>query len=452
MQFLNEQYGRAEAQFIPIYGRRRVGKTELIKQFVKNKEHFYFLAKKQDMQQELLRFKNNISRKFNVFLEKNGSWEELFLEIRKKVIDKHERLILVIDEFPYWIEKDEAIVSEFQYIFDEILKDTNCFLILCGSSVGMMETEVLGHRSPLYGRRTGQLKIDTMPFRDFCRFFPKWPFEEVIKAYGALDGVPFYIKEFDVGRSFIENVESTFWRHNSLLNEEAEILLKEELREVNRYLTILKALHDGAAKLNDIAAKSYVDITNINKYLNTLTKLRFIKKEYPVTIQKPKQKNYVYTITDNFFKFWLTYVYPYQGDIAIGELGFLRRLLGTTYNTYLGNIFEEICGEFLSRTKGELPAHFTKMGRWWYKDKEIDLLALNEESGEIMFIECKWKDEVNAKKIVEELREKSKNVKWHEEKRHEHFCIIARSFRQRIKEKDVLLFDLKDIEAAFKRM
>ena len=99
-----------------------------------------------------------------------------------------------------------------------------------------------------------------------------------------------------------------------------------------------------------------------------------------------------------------------------------------------------------------MPAHFTKMGRWWYKDKEIDLLALNEESGEIMFTECKWKDKVNAKKIVEELREKSKNVKWHEGKRHEHFCIIARSFRQRIKEKDVLLFDLKDIEAAFKRM
>lgn len=453
LRFLRERNSSSSAELVPVYGRRRIGKTETIKQFIKNKPHFYFLAREIDLAIERNRFLKEFSSKFNVFLDNSNSWESIFNGITEKVLrNSKEKFVIAIDEFPYWIKRDKTVVSEFQHVWDEILSKENVFLVLCGSSVGMMETDVIGYKSPLYGRRTGQIKLNELSFKNFSKFFPDLNTEETMKFYGALGGTPFYIKEFDSKNIFIQNIEKTFWNSHSVLNAEAEFLLKEELREVERYLRILRAVFEGSTKLNEIATKSGIDITNINKYLSTLLNLGFIKREYPAITNKPKRKNFIYAVSDNYFRFWLNYVYPFQSDIEISEISAPKRFLEKDYNSYMGKIFEEICKEFLILSKGLF--NFSKIGRWWYKDKEIDLIALNESEKKAFFVECKWKNKVNPFKELKKLKEKAGFVDWHSSKRKEFYCIIAKSFyipKKKLKEKNFFLFDLKDLEKAFKK-
>jgi len=448
--FLNERYRSRTAEFIPMYGRRRVGKTQTIKQFIQDKPHFYFLARKRDPELEMKPFAEKISRKFNVFLDRSDSWEGIFEGIAKKIIrNSRRKFLIIIDEFPYWIEKDKSIVSEFQYAWDEILSKENVFLILCGSSVSMMETDVIGYKSPLYGRRTGQIKLGILSFKNFTKFFPNLDMEEIMKLYGSADGIPFYIKEFDPKKRFMENIGNTFWQSKSILNAEAEFLLKEELREVEKYLSIMRSVFGGSTKLNEIASKSRVDITNINKYLNTLINLGFMRKESPVIVNRPKRKNYIYRISDNYFRFWLSYVYPFQSDIEIDETDSLLDFFKRDYPSYMGHVFEDICAEFLINIRDRRGLQFNKIGRWWEKDKEIDLVGINSETRQILFVECKWKAGVNPEKVLRKLKEKAGFVDWNNDSRKERYCIIAKSFRSRPKLKNCLLFDLKDIEKTF---
>ncbi|MBI2135982.1 ATP-binding protein [Candidatus Woesearchaeota archaeon] len=444
LKILEEAYRSQRPGFLPVYGRRRVGKTELIKHFIKDKAHFYFLAKKRDIALELERFRLKFSEEFNVFIPESKTWDELFEYILKQI---KEKLIIVIDEFPFWIEKDSAIISDFQHLWDETLKKKNIFLILCGSSVSIMETDVLGYKSPLYGRRTGQLEVTKLNFAEFSKFFPRWGIEDKIKGYGALDGIPFYIQEFDQDKSFFDNVRDTFWKSGSILSKEVEFLLSQELREVEVYLSILRSIFEGASTLGEIASKSNVDITNINKYLRVLIDLRYITTETPVSIEKPKRKNFVYKLTDNFFSFWFNYVYPYRDEVEIGEIKRLEAAFKKDYDRYLGYVFEEICKQQLRSLK--LPITPTKIGRWWYKEDEIDILCLDEtanDNKEALFIECKWKelDEKSALAIIEKLKEKSKLVALKRKK--EYFGMIAKKLdgKERLRNAGYIVFDTRD--------
>lgn len=440
---LEERYSSKSAEFVPIYGRRRVGKTELIKQFIKNKPHFYFLAKKRRLDDERERFRLKFSKDFNIFILEAKDWDAIFENIYKGL---NERLVVVIDEFPFWIEKDKSILSDFQHLWDEVLKDKNIFLILCGSYVSIMESDVLGYKSPLYGRRTAQLEVNKLAFKDFIKFFPKWELEDAIRAYGALEGIPFYIKEFDLDKNFLENVNNTFWKSGSVLNKETEFLLSQELREVEVYMSILRSIFEGASKLNEIATKSHVEITNINKYIKVLINLKFVATESPVIVNRPKRKNFVYKITDNFFSFWLNYVYPFRDNIEIGEIEGLRKFFQQDYDRYLGSVFEGICKQVIHNLK--LPLRPTKTGRWWHKDKEIDLICLDENKKEVLFVECKWSDvkEKEARKLLEELKEKSKFVEWDRKK--EHFGLIGKrvSGKENLRKQGFFILDLEEIK------
>lgn len=426
---LENAYKSKKPQFFIIYGRRRVGKTELIKHFIKDKMHFYFLAKQQPMSLEFNRFKEKFSKKFNIYVAGN-EWESFFSEVFKKI---KKRMIIVIDEFPYWIIKEKGVVSEFQYLWDEILCKKNVFLIFLGSYISIMETNVLSYKSPLYGRRTGQIYVEGLKIKHLKDFFPHYNIEEIVKTYGALGAIPYYLIHFNPRMNFEENVLNTFLNNVHPLYQDAEILLRIELREPDIYFNIMKNILEGARKLNEIANKSKVDITNISKYLNTLIKLRLIKKIKPIT-SSPKEKNYLYVLEDNYFKFWLTYVYPYKEEIEENpemHLEFIKK----SYGDYLGNIFENFCRKAVNRIFS-----FTKIGKWWYKDKEIDIVGINEKSKEILFCECKWQNHVNGKKILKELEEKSREVKWESKK--SHYIVFAKSF----KKKNKLMFDLSDLD------
>ncbi|MBU3902532.1 MAG: ATP-binding protein [Candidatus Thermoplasmatota archaeon] len=434
LEVLENAYKSNKPDFIIIYGRRRLGKTELVKKFIKDKQAFYFLAKQENLELELERFKEKIAKKFNIFIEADNL-EKLFEEIGKKIKG---RTIIVIDEFPYWVLRDEKIISEFQYLWDEILSKQNRILILLGSYMSIMEQKVIGYKSPLYGRRTAQIEIKPFRVTDIKGFLPKYKIQDIIRTYGAADTIPYYLIQFDKNKTFWKNLRNTFLNTSNPLYQDAEILLSTELREYNTYFNIIKAIIDGSTKLSEIANKSRVDITNISKYLKVLTGLKIIRKIKPITAS-PKEKNYLYELKDNYFRFWLTYVYPYKEEIEENPDEHLRFIM-KNYPHYMGKIFEDFTTKILRQM---INIKFSKTGKWWYKNREIDIVGLNEPNRNIIFGECKWQDNINAEKIFEELKEKAEFVDWNKNKRKEHYAIFAKSFKKRAK--GCYCFDLKDI-------
>lgn len=430
LKSLNDFYERKGSQFIVIYGRRRVGKTELIKEFVKNREHIYFLADDRKDEFNIRELQLKMAELLNDTLFAKAEikdWVELFKEFSKR---NKKKIILAIDEFPYLIKANKSIPSVFQKIWDEILSKTSIYLILCGSSISMMEKEVLMKESPLYGRRTGQWLIEPIKFRYLHEFFPKYSMLDLIEAYSVLDGIPLYLLKFDSDDNVSKNIIARILKKGEFLYQEAEFLLKEELREPGNYFMILKAISFGKTKSGEIVDYTGLDKTLVSKYLDTLFKLHIVKKIYPVT-SREKIRDTRYVFEDNYFKFWLRFVYPNKSAIEEGKMVLNKQ----EFNQYVSFVFEEVCRQYVSEK-----LKYGKAGSWWHKEQEIDIVATGEKT---LFAECKWKENVDGEKVLKELKEKSKLVKY---KTAEYF-VFAKSFKKKTKE----MVDLKDLEKLFKK-
>jgi AAA+ ATPase superfamily predicted ATPase len=446
LRLLEDTYKQNKSSLIIIYGRRRIGKTELIKQFIKDKRHIYFLADTRTDRDNINEIQKAISSCIqNPLFERVEftDWLELFREFEKLL---KERVIIVIDEFPYLIESNKAIPSIFQKIWDLNLSEKDICLVLLGSSISMMEDHTLNYRAPLYGRRTAQLQLQPLKFKYIGKFLP-YRVEELVKVYGITDGIPLYILKFEPGLNFDDNLKENIFRVGKFLYQEAEILLKEELRETARYFSILKAIAYGKHGFGEIVNFTKLDKGIISKYLDNLAIIRLIRKEYPVT-QKKEVRNARYVFNDNYFNFWFRYVYPYKSLIEEGRIDRLFYLIKEDFNSYLGFVFEKICMEFL--WEQDLPFLFTKLGRWWHRDKEIDLVALNEGTKEIAFFEVKWSDLKleEARRTLRELEGKASFVDWNKRERMEHFGLIAKRLegKEKLKAEGYLCYDLGDIE------
>lgn len=450
LRFLEKHYSEKSAELIVIYGRRRIGKTELSLQFSKNKPHLYFLADRrpeseliQDLKQRMSDFlKDESFAKLNI-----KDWTELFQEFWKW--KKEGRIVIILDEFPMLIEANRAVPSIFQKTWDLNLKDKNTMLIILGSSVGMMETEVLGYKSPLYGRRTGQWKLDPLKLFHLRHFFPKYNYESLTNVYGCLGGVPAYLLKFDPNKTFWENCKEKILKKGEFLHEEAEFLLREELREPRNYSSILKAIAQGAKSYGEILNLTNMDKSMLSKYTSVLEDLGFIKRTYPINI-KSKPRKGLYTIADNYLRFWFKYVFPNKAELEIGNTNYVLNKIREDYNTYLGQTYEQIASEFLTETKRKklLPFSFTTSGRWWLKDKEIDIVAIDEEKQAATFFEVKWStlSKQDCEKTLKNLKAKSSSFRWNHKK--ENFGIIAKKIaeKEHLRDKGYFVFDLKDLK------
>jgi AAA+ ATPase superfamily predicted ATPase len=445
LKALEEKYKSDKPEFFVIYGRRRVGKTELIKNFCKNKLHIYYLCTRENDMAQLEKITRRVAGFFNERPPIISGWEDFFAYLAERV--KAKRTILVIDEFPYLVEKNKAIPSLFQLGWDEYFKKTRLFLILCGSSIAMME-RLLGSKSPLYGRRTGQIELLPLATKDAFKFFPNYTIQQKIEAYTIAGNIPMYLLEFDDRKSIVKNIEEKILKSESILCKEPLFLLKEELRDPGTYLTILENCTQ-PIKMAELATKTKISINKLPKYLATLQNLRYIKRITIVTEKKPKTKNTLYVIDDNLFRFWFRFVYPNLSDIEVGNLDKVLAIIKSQFSSFVGEAFEGVCKEFLATT-----FKFDKIGRWWgsYREAdvrkaiEIDLIALNEQTKEILFAECKWQDKVDAKKVLAELKQKARYVEWNRGKRKELYAVFAKSFKQKPTEKGVYCFDLKDLK------
>src|SRR5665648_278234 len=253
--FLENAYKKDKSQMIVIYGRRRVGKTCLLHKFIKDKKHTYFLCTKGNEIEQIRLLSGFIAESMGdavVAQSPFSDWRTLFMYLQSRI--GGERFVLVIDEFPYLINANSAVTSIFQKYWDEYLTGTNIMLVLCGSSISMMEREVLAYNSPLYGRRTGQWKVEPMTFEGSLDFFPpETDIEEAVKIYSITGGIPFYLTELDPGKPAIDNILENVARKGRMLYEEGEFLIREELREPLTYFSILSALSAGNTKQTQIA-------------------------------------------------------------------------------------------------------------------------------------------------------------------------------------------------------
>lgn len=438
LKVLNEKWRSNQPQFFVIYGKRRVGKTELIKQFIKGKPALYFLADKRTAPDQLKELGQIFGDYFkDEILKKNGfsDWLEVFSYLKNKALVKP--IILAIDEYPYLVEGDKATSSLFQKGWDEYLKDSKIFLILSGSSIAMMESETLIHKSPLFGRRTGQILVEPLNFYQSWKFFPKKSFSEFLNIYTISGGMPAYLKQIDGTQKLEKEIVAKILNKTAYLYDEIEFTLKEELREPKNYLAILRAISFGKRKLGEIVNEVGLDKQVLNKYLNVLSNLRLIEREVPVTENNPqKSRKGLYHITDNFFIFWFQYIFPYKSYLEMENYDYVLEKIfgGLKYNDSLNSSFkiiaaatyEKVCREILFKLSTNIFT-FEKINRWWEKEQEIDIVGLNSKEKKIIFGECKWSEKMVGINIYEDLKKKAEKVEWNKENRQEYYILFSKS-------------------------
>ncbi|WP_457754177.1 ATP-binding protein [Thermococcus sp.] len=448
IRLLEERLKRERAEFVVIYGRRRIGKTALLLEFIKKHGGIYLLARETSEAENLKRFSEKLAYYFNdEFLRKNPlqSWDAFFEYLYQKSLK--DRLIVVIDEFPYLVKGNKVLPSILQEYWDLKLSQGKIFLVICGSSVSMME-KLLGYKSPLYGRRTAQMKLKPLNFFSAKEFFPQYSLEEFVKVYGILGGTPAYLLEFDDEKSIEENLLDYF-RADSFLYGDALFILREELEEPRNYFAIMEAIARGKTTLNEIVNETGLERATVGKYLSVLIDLDLVRREIPVTASWKSRKGRYY-VTDPYFAFWFRYVYPNSDLIETGQGEELIELVMSDFNNYLGWVFEEIAKQFLIELnkRKELPFKFTKLGRWWHRGEEIDLIGLNEREKKALFVEVKWKDlsKGEAKRVLKELEGKSKLVGLEEWEKS--YRLIARNVagKEELRDEGFLVWDLGDFE------
>ena len=358
--------------------------------------------------------------------------------------------IIIIDEFPNLIKEDPRILSIFQRSVDIDLSNSNTKLILLGSSVSMITEKVLSYKSPLYGRRTGSLKLRPMNFFTLREFFPSCSWEELVEIYGMTDGIPFYI--IQVKPPFWELLEEELKNPISFFKDEVDFLLRYEFSEVTTYKRILEAIALGKTTLKEIKDFTGLRNSDITPYLRNLIEADLIVREVPITEKKTSKKGRYYVL-DNFLAFWFRFIYPNLSRIEEGIFN-VDEIKGE-YPRYLGWVFEKIARQFLIELNkiNKLPFKFEKIGRWWYKEEEIDIVALNEREKKGLLVEVKWKTlkEREAREILEVLNKKSKLLGL--EGWEKNYGLIAREIKRKepLIEDGYLVWDLEDFEEIVKQ-
>ncbi len=421
MSHLEELYNSNTFEFLVMYGRRRVGKTTILQEFADHSNSIFFPAREKNDALNLEDFSKVVQYHFDQrFIASFQSWEDAFDYIGEKI---EQRTAIIIDEFPYIAEENPSIKSILQHTIDHSWKNKNIFLILCGSSVSIMENEVMGRKSPLHDRQTSSLEIKPFDYLESSNFFPNYTNEEKLIAYGILGGIPRYLEAFDSNESIEKNIANKIIRNGAYLHEEPDNLLKAELRETNVYSSILSAIANGRNKIIDIANFIYEDRTKVAKYLITLQTLRLIEKRVPCMEPETSKKS-IYVIKDNFFKFWFRYEFTNNSYYSmLGAKDASEEIMNDISNL-MGDAFEEICKEYIIRLakQRKLPFIPYYLGKWWGTNPaikaqdDVDLLAVDKTGKRAIFIECKftsqpmpydeYEDLVTATKAFPRIEEK----------------------------------------------
>jgi len=429
LNFLQSQYERSDASLVILYGRRRVGKTSLISEFGKDKNMLYFLATEELEAANRSQFKDLVAEYTGNELLKSAfvdNWDVIFTTLSQ--YETSQRKLIVIDEFQYIGRSNPSFPSIFQKIW-ESMKKQNVMVILCGSLISLMETQTLAYESPLYGRRTGQIKLKPIPFEHYHEFYQGKNYRELIEYYSITGGVPKYIELFNDENDIWTAIEKNVLSVRSYLYEEPVFLLQREVSEIGSYFSLIRAIAAGNHKMGAIASVMGVKQTSLTKYLRTLIDLDIIERQVPVTEEKPDMsKRGLYYIKDNFMDFWFKFIYPNRSAIETGNMEqVMTKIRAGFIDCHVSFVYENICRSQLWEiaAAGQLPCHFTRIGRWWDGQHEIDIVAPDSAGTDIVFGECKYTGEPMDIDVFYKLQEKKSAVNWKKELRNESFVFFC---------------------------
>ncbi|MCX6698485.1 MAG: ATP-binding protein [Methanomicrobiales archaeon] len=449
---LRERYESRKAEFIVLYGRRRVGKSELIDQFLSSHHGIRILAREESKSLQLRRLAADLCTYFkDPFLRKTGfaDWDSVFEYLLQHA---GERVVIAFDEFPYLVAGDSSLPSILQGYWDGQLKDTGVFLILSGSSISMMESITMAYGSPLFGRRTGQILLSPLRFIHALDYLQD--LRKSVEFYAVFGGTPAYIMAADPGKDIMSNIASKVLREDSFLFRDVEFVLRSELVEPRYYFSILFSLAQGNHSIGLIGNDTGLSKSVVNKYLSVLIDLHLVHRRIPVT-ESIKSRKGLYYLSDNLFDFWFKFVNPYLDTLERGNTEIiLEQYVKPQFPGYVGKHFEAMVMDLfdLYNQHSVLPFVFTQIGSWWHQGEEIDIVVLREDEQKIMFCECKWQDDVNGERVFADLTSKASGVSWHNDRRLEFFCVVARSFSRRPPMgSQCLTLDLNDLMNLFVR-
>ena len=450
LDLLEKHYQSGRAELFVLYGRRRVGKTELLAHFCQNKRHVFFVA--DQVPEQTLRA--NLSKAVNDLIFGAGevravynTWDDLLNTLAKQA--ESERLVVVLDEFPYLVAGDPSFASILQRTWDRSLKNTQIMLILNGSYIGMMEQTVLGYNAPLYGRRTAQYLLEPLEFLDAQQFFLSYSAEDRLRAYAVYGGTPAYLQTIQPERSLQSNILDGILTRGAALYDEVRFVLQQELREPRNYFAVLQSIASGNTRQNEI--KQAAGLENIAPYLETLQQIRLVERIVPITESQPhKSRRGVYRLKDNFLRFWIRFLLPNHSQLERGakEVVF-ETAISPELDAFSSTVFEQVCGQYFWRSglNGKLPFLPKQIGGWWQANEEIDIVLLAETH--TMLVECKWSRRPVGVDILEQLEGKSKALLKEVNGQTVLFGLCSRSgFTDQImelvrKRKDVILYDWK---------
>jgi len=386
LALLERAWASPKAELFVVYGRRRVGKTALLRRFSQGKPGAYWVA--------AITSEATLRRSFTQALEGESAafayddWRSAFLAARG---DPGTRRLLVIDEYPYLAGAAPGVGTVLQALWDEVLESSRLMVVLCGSHIGMMEREAVSYRAPLFGRRTGQIRLRPLPTWGVAAMLPGYGAAAVVETVATLGGVPAYLRMLEQDRSIAQNLERLALDPNGVLHQEPVFLLREELHEPRSYFALLQAIAAGNTRLNEIAQAAGVERAPASRYLATLIDLGVVERAVPVTERHPeKSRKGLYIIADGFLRFWFRFVAPYGSLLATGQTETVRARLDSGLAGFVAPLFEQLSREWIARAgaSGALPLPLRAVGRWWTRQAEIDVVALGEEG--VLLGECKW--------------------------------------------------------------
>lgn len=432
METLQSEYEREGSALVVLYGRRRVGKTTLISEFIKGKKALFFLASEEAEAQNRNAFREKVAEFIDSDLLRSAdikNWDVLFKAIMDTTFDS--KPVIVLDEFQYLGKANPAFPSIFQRIWEEILKDKSVMVILCGSLISMMESQTLAYGSPLYGRRTAQIRLKQIPFGCYHEFFPGKSRRELIEMYAVTGGVPKYIELFSESNDIYSAIQKCVLNRSGYLYDEPHFLLQQEVSEVGSYFSIIRAIAAGNTKLSAIAGILETKATSLTKYLKTLIDLDILEREVPITEDNPeKSKKGLYKIKDNYLRFWFAFVYPNMSFIESGHSRIvMNKIRNSLVKNHIAFVYEDVCKERMWDLNGEgaWPFNFTKLGRYWDSKDEIDIVALDPEGKNLILGECKYWSEPVGVSVLRNLESKASAVAWERDRRKVWYVLFSAS-------------------------
>ena len=418
LSYLNEFYEKNGIGMTVIYGRRRIGKSTLIAEFVKDKKTIFYTATKVGKERNLELFSEQVTETFLPGVEGISftTVEAVFDFIAKNV--SGEKTMLVIDELPYWAEKDEGLLSILQKYIDTIWQGKNLKIILCGSALSFMESKVLSEKSPLFGRRDSQIKLEAFDYLDSAKFVPKYSYKDKAICYGITGGVAKYLSMIDPTKSIDKNIIRLFFRTDGYLYDETRNLLTQEFSDITLVNNIIEQVASGKNTVNSIANEIGEKEPTVLYSLEKLISVGLIEKKRCITEEKNK-KTSQYVLKDSMFKFWYTFIPKATSVIEMGqgEL-YYTKVVKPFLHFFMGTVFEDMCRYYTLQhgILGEFGCFITSVGSWWGMETiisddgkkmgqsaDIDVVALSEIEKKAAVGECKFKNEKLDRRVYETL-------------------------------------------------